>query len=138
MIGSGGTPGGIGKFWIGFVLMALGVYFFFDSVRVTTGQFGWISRQTSGWFGGHTGSMGIVFLPFIIGVISLFYDSKQTWAWVLMYAGLAVIAVEILSRVHFLMNVKTTHLLMMFVLFAGGVGLMLHSYRDSSKKKVDE
>ena len=84
MKGSGGTEGGLGMFFVGFGLAALGVYFFFNPVYVTTrlGLF-------SGMFGRHGGgpgmwettSMGILFVPFLIGVIALFQDARRRWAW---------------------------------------------------------
>ena len=46
------------------------------------------------------------------------------------YRGIGTLAIEILSRIQFLFQMKTTHLLGMIVLFAAGVGLMLRSYRD--------
>jgi hypothetical protein len=141
MKGSGGTNGGISQFSVGFVLMALAIYLFFDSVKVSTG-IGLLSGFGRGRGGmWETTSMGIIFLPFFIGVIVLFYDAAKKWAWWLMYFGLAVIAIEIFSRIRFLMTMKTTHLLGMIVLFAAGVGLMLRSYRDKrrsdAKTKTD-
>ena len=53
----------------------------------------------------------------------------------LTYLGIGVLAVEILSRIQFLFQTKTTHLLGMIVLFAAGVGLMLRSYRDDGAGK---
>ena len=77
--------------------------------------------------------MGIVFLPFFIGVVALFYDSKPRWGWVLTWIGLAIIVIEILSRIRFLISIKSSHLLIMFVTFAAGAGLMLQSYRDQRR-----
>jgi len=133
MKGSGGTEGGVGKFVLGFALSMLALYLFFDSVRVTTSGFGWVSgafrsgHRTGGFW--DTSSMGIVFVPFFIGVVALFYDSAMKWAWWLMWGGLGVIVLEIFSRLHFLFSMKTTHLLGMIVLFAAGAGLMIRSYR---------
>ena len=127
----GGTPGGLQKFGLGLVLSAVSLYFFFDSVHVDTRGVGWIS----GWMGGAnagTTSMGIVFVPFFIGIVALFYDAKKRWGWAVTWVGLAILVVEILSRLQFLMNVKTSHLLIMIVTFAAGTGLMLRSYRDES------
>ena len=137
MRGSGGTEGGLGKFAIGFCLSALATYLFFDSVKVTTGGHGLISGLFGYGHGGYweTTSMGIIFVPFFLGVVALFYDSRFWWGWTLVYFGIAVIAVEILSRIQFLFQMKTTHLLGMIVLFAAGVGLMLRSYRDEGAPK---
>lgn len=121
MKGSGGTEGGIGKYAIGLALCGLAAYLFFDSVRITTG-YGWFSR----YFGGNS---AIVFVPFFLGIVALFYNAAHRWAWWLMYAGLGVIAIEIISQIHFFLFLKTTHFLMMLALFAAGLGLILVSYR---------
>ena len=138
MKGPGGTEGGIGKFTIGLVLTAVAVYLFFDSVRVSTTGYGWVSGLMHGGRGRHglweTTSMGIVFIPFLIGVIALFYDAKMKWAWWLTYLGIAILAVEIFSRIRFIWESKLTHVLLMLVLFAAGVGLMLRSYKEEKKK----
>jgi uncharacterized protein len=81
-----------------------------------------------------TTSMGIVFVPFFAGVLSLFVDSRRKWAWVLTYAGIAILAIEVLSRVRFVIDTKLTHLLAMLVLFAAGCAMMFRSYRDSSPR----
>ncbi len=140
MIGPGGTEGGFGKFVLGLVLSAVSLYFFFDSVRVDTTGSGWISGGLRGGRGGGRGmwettSMGIVFLPFFIGIVTLFYDSKKKWAWTVTWIGLAIIVIEILSRIRFMMNIKTSHLMIMFVTFAAGAGLMLQSYRDERRSE---
>lgn len=141
MKGPGGTEGGLGKFTIGLALAAVGVYLFFDSVRVSSGHYGWISGMMHRGRGGmwETTSMGIVFVPLVIGVIALFYDARMKWAWWLTYLGIAVLAVEITSRVRFIIESKLTHFLFMLVLFAAGVGLMLRAYvEDKSKKPKGE
>ena len=139
MRGSGGTEGGGMKYAFGFLLALLAVYFFFDSVKVTTMGSGLL---TGGMRRGHGGggmwdttSMGLIFVPFFISVLVLFYDASKRWAWWLLYIGLGVIAIEILSRIRFLLMMKTTHLLGIFVMFAAGLALMLQSYRESKQKK---
>ncbi len=135
MRGSGGTDGGVGKFVIGFALSALATYLFFDSVRVGTGGMGAISGMFAYGQGGYwqTTSLGIIFVPLFLAVVALFYDATMTWAWWLMYFGLGVIAVEILSRLQFYISMKSSHLIGMIVLFAAGVGLMIRSYADDAK-----
>lgn len=116
-----------------------GVYFFFDSVRMHSGGMGLISgmlgggRAAAGGFWA-TGSMGIVFVPFAVGVFSLFVDSSKKWAWWLTWIGLAILAVEMLSRIQFFIQMKTSHFLLMLILFLFGCALMFSSYRDRSPK----
>lgn len=138
MLTPGGTAGGGGKFLLGLLLSAVSLYFFFDSVLVSTGGGGFFSGALRGGRGaGHglwnTTSMGIIFLPFFIGIVALFYDAKQRWAWLVTWIGLAIIVIEILSRIRFLIDLKASHLIIMFVTFAAGAGLMLQSYRDERR-----
>ncbi len=136
----GGTSGGEKSFifGIGLILLALGVYLLLDSVRVSSAPFGLIS----GRFGrgmGDTTSMGIIFVPFFLGISVLFFDAERRWAWWLAGLGLLVIIIEILSRVRFVLDVKTTHLLMILTMIAAGAGLLARSYlvhsADSEKGK---
>ena len=82
-----------------------------------------------------TTSMGIVFMPFLVGLIALFYDASKKWAWAVTWIGLAIIVIEMLSRIRFDMQIKTSHLMIMFVTFAAGAGLMLQSYRDEKRSE---
>jgi uncharacterized protein len=131
--GSGGTEGGVGLFLSGFTLALLSTYLFFDSIQVTTGGAGFVSRSVIGWTGGFMGgtttSMGVIFVPFIISVIALFYDAKQNWAWLLFWIGLVIVAVEVLSTLRFHTQMKASTLMLFLGMFAAGIGLMLRSYR---------
>ena len=133
MRGSGGTEGGVGQFAIGFVLSIVSLYFFFNSVQVTNGTSGWISglvTQGMGTGALATASMGLLFVPFFLGVVVLFYDSKKSWGWLLVWAGLGILVIEIMSRITFLFNFRASYLLLLLAVFAAGVGMMLRSYRS--------
>ena len=144
----GGTEGGDKLFLGGLALMAAGLYFFLDSVRVSTGQFGSIS----GWIGGgrqgmQTTSMGVIFVPLLIGLAALFYDASKRWAWILSGLGLAIIIIEMVSRIQFVMNMKSTSMLIMIVLVAAGAGFAARGLvknkeaeklkKESQPKKLD-
>lgn len=112
-------------------MAAVAAWLFFDSVLVRTDGGGIIS----GMFRGHghvfeTTSMGILFIPFFLGVFSLFVNSKQKWAWALTWIGIAILGVEVLSRIRFYFTTKLTHLGLMIVLFAAGCAFMFRSYRE--------
>ena len=143
----GGTEGGDGQFMaaIGFILAAVGLYFLFDSVHVRSGGQGWVSGMMRGRGGGAGGahgggmgmttSMGIIFVPFIIATIALFYDATKRWAWYLLGVGIAIIIIELLSRLRFQFDMKTSHLLLIFVLFSAGIGLMIRSFKINKEEK---
>jgi hypothetical protein len=73
-------------------------------------------------------------VPFLTGIFILFFDAKAKWAWWLTIIGLLVVIIEILSRIQFVMNSKTSHVLLMLAMIAGGAGLVLKGYRTQSKK----
>jgi hypothetical protein len=133
--GAGGTPGGTGLFFVGLLLAAVGLYLFLDSVQVTTNHMGWMSGGLNRMaMGGNapTTSTGILFAPVFIGLVLLFYNSRLMSGWVLFYLGLAILVIEILSRIQFMMQTKTSHLLLMLGMIAAGIGLMLRSFRESN------
>jgi uncharacterized protein len=111
---------------IGIVLTCLGLWMLFDSVRVTSG-YGWFSGYMRGWWTTTT-STGIVFIPFVIGVVCIFYNMKTKWPYWLTGIGITVVLVEMLSRIRFVFNMKTSHLLLMLALVAAGLGFCLQGY----------
>ncbi|MEI8070568.1 MAG: hypothetical protein WCI09_03145 [Planctomycetota bacterium] len=137
--GAGGTPGGTGLFFAGMVLAATGLWFFLSNVHVVTKDVGMLSGVFSrNAFGGGMPAMstGIVFMPIFIGLVLLFYDARMKWGWALFYTGLAIIVIEILSRIQFILNIRTSNLLLMIGMVAAGIGMMLRSFRDASQNGI--
>lgn len=129
----GGTDGGFGTFLGGAALSAVSAWFFVDSVRVSSRGFGWISSA----FGGSTGSAGIVFLPLFVAIVGLFVDARKKWAWALFVVGVALLAVEILSRITFWFDLKLSHFLIMLGGFAAGLGMIIRSLRAMPPEFLD-
>ena len=121
----GGTSGGFGTFMAGAALTAISAWFFVDSVRVTSRGYGWISNA----LGANTGSAGIVFLPLFVAVVWLFVDAKRPWPWALFAIGLALLAVEILSRLEFLVQSETVALPDHAVRHGERLGMIIRSLR---------
>ena len=65
--GAGGTPGGVGQFFIGLAMAVVGAYMLLNQVQVTT----------SFWNFGRFGGFGPTLVPLLIGVAFLFYDGKS-------------------------------------------------------------
>lgn len=128
----GGTEGGVVIFFVGAILAILGIYLFFDSVVVRADGRGWLTHAVGL---GSTTSMGVLFVPFVAGIIMMFYNAKNKIGWAVAGIGVAILAIEILSRIRFGMNVKTTHLLLMLGMFGAGVGLMLRGYFVETKSE---
>lgn len=132
--GAGGTPGGTWLFFAGLVLAAAGLWFFLSSVHVMTEPCGMVSGFLGRGFGnaGPALSTGVVFVPIFAGLVLLFYDAGLKSGWALFYVGLAIIVIEILSRIRFQMGMQVSSLLLMLGMIAAGIGMMLRSFRDQS------
>ena len=134
----GGTEGGTSLFLLGggLILAAAGLYFLFHSIHVISGEAGAISGSLGGRGRGglrETTSMGVVFVPFLIGLGVLFYDAGKKWAWWLSSIGLAIIVIEVLSRVRFRMDVKLATLLLILGMIAAGAGMVAKAYRHGAR-----
>jgi hypothetical protein len=118
--GAGGTPGGVGQFFIGTIMAAAGGYLLLNQVQVTT----------SFWRFGAYGGFGITLLPLLVGVAFLFYDGKSIVGWLLTSIGAAIILVGVLMNmdIYFRQTSLFNTLVMLGLLF-GGLGLVARSLR---------
>ena len=126
----GGSQGGdiLFYFGLGLFLLGFGAYLFLDSVKVVAGNYGVFSgMMRSRGFGG-TSSTGLIFTPFFLGIVILFYDAKKKWAWIIAGLGIALVMIEILSRLQFYLNMKVSHLMLLLLMMASGTGLILRSF----------
>jgi hypothetical protein len=89
--GAGGTPGGVGTFFLGLALTVLGGYLILNQVQVSSsfsffGLWGW--NRPAGF--------GLTMLPLLIGIGVLFFDGKSRIGWVLMIGGFLTIMAAVL------------------------------------------
>jgi hypothetical protein len=120
MTGAGGTPGGIGSFFLGLVMTVAGGYLLTQQVTVSSGFWGYFGPQT----------FGLSLLPLIVGIGMLFFDGRSTLGWVLTLGGALVIFLGILVNLHvYFQSTSLFNTLIMLVLLAGGLGLVARSLR---------
>ena len=128
MRGAGGTSGGIGRFFIGLVMMVAGGYLFFNAINVT--------QQFSLGYAIYTYrsfrlTSGMTLIPFIFGIGFIFYDYKNVIGWLLAAASLIMLGFGIISSLEFeLRNMSAFELIMILVLLVGGIGLFLSSFKS--------
>ena len=131
--GSGGTPGGVGMFFLGLALAAAGGWALTNQVTVSDGYF------AAGFMipviGYQVHTFGLSLVPFILGIMCLFYNAKSLIGWILGVAGFAIIIAGILMTLHIQFRPTTLfNTLTMLVLLFGGVGLILRSFRSVCKE----
>jgi hypothetical protein len=120
--GAGGTPGGIGTFFLGFAMLVAGGYLLTDQVMVTSGAWRW---------GGYN-PFGLSLLPLLLGVGLLFVNGRSIIGWLLMWAGAIIIFVGILAHLEiYFRPTSLFNTLLMLVLLVGGLGLVARSLRAS-------
>ncbi|MCW8875438.1 MAG: hypothetical protein OQJ89_07245 [Kangiellaceae bacterium] len=137
--GAGGTNGGVSRFFIGLTMLSVGVYLFLSKVIVTTGAFsrGFGMGTSLYSVGGSFGvTSGMIFVPFIIGVVMIFWNSKNIFGWLL--SGLSIVALIVGIIVNISMRLapmSAFDLIVIIVLMAGGAGLFFSSLRSFDEVK---
>jgi hypothetical protein len=118
--GAGGTPGGIGEFLVGLAMAVAGAYLLTQRVEVTGGA----------WTLWGYSSFGLSLLPLIAGIGLLFYNGKSIAGWLLTFAGVVIIFMGVLMNLQiYFQTTSLFNTVVMFVLLAGGVGLVARSLR---------
>jgi len=129
--GAGGTSGGIPQFFVGLAMMIVGGYMFLNAIRVTY-SFGLGSTLYRINGVGVTG--GMVLIPFVIGVVLIFYNSRQMLGWILMLGALFSLGFGVISTIQFRLNAMSAFdLIVILVLLFGGIGLFLGALDDADK-----
>lgn len=126
--GAGGTQGGIGRFFLGLVMLIGGGYLFLNAIQVT-------NHFSMGYglysFGGFRLTAGMVLVPFIFGIGMIFYNAKSVLGWGLAAASLIMLLFGVITSINFrLRSMSAFELIVILVLFIGGIGLFLSSLRS--------
>jgi len=120
--GAGGTPGGLGSFFLGLMMIVAGGYLLTNQVMVSSGAWYW-------W--GYNG-FGLSLLPLLLGLGLLFFNGRSFSGWFLTGAGAVIIFVGILAHLEiYFRPTSLFNTLLMLVLLVGGLGLVARSLRAS-------
>lgn len=117
----GGTPGGLGEFLIGLAMAAAGGYMLTSRVSVTTGF----------WHFWGYNAFGLTLVPFIFGILLLFFNGRSVLGWLLLFTGVVLILAGILLNLQiYFGHTSLFELIVMLVLLFGGLGLLARSLRS--------
>ena len=128
MRGAGGTEGGLGRFFIGLLMLIGGGYLFLQSILVrSTFTLGY-GLHTIGTF---QLTSGMVMIPFMFGVGLIFYNAKNILGWLLSIGSLVMLVFGVISSIHFsFRHMSAFELIVILTLVCGGLGLFLSSLRN--------
>jgi len=133
--GAGGPEGGVGRFFLGIIMIIAGIYLLLNNIHVGSsfgmgGGGGGFGRPMFN-VGGRAITSGFVMIPFIFGVGMIFYNHKNYFGWVLAIASVIMLMVGVITSTQFHFNsLSAFDLIIILVLFIGGVGLFLSSLRS--------
>lgn len=106
------------QYFGGIALILTGLFMFFNHVKVGSGMMGLLG------LGG--GGIGLVFLPLMVGIGWLIYDSKSKIAWLLTAASCAIAIFSVLSSVTMIFpQLSFLGMILMLLPFAAGGALLL-------------
>ena len=118
--GAGGTPGGLGEFFLGLAMAAGGGYLLMQQVTVTSGF----------WTLWGYNAFGFSLIPLLIGIAMVFFDGRSKLGWVLTALGALVIVLGIITNLTiFFRPTSLFNTLIILALLAGGLGLIARSVR---------
>ena len=123
----GGTPGGLGKFLIGFAMTCVGAYLLTNQVTVAS----------SYWNFGGANSFGITLIPLLAGIGLLFWNGRSASGWILTAGGALFILAGVIANLHiYFQPTSLFNTIVMLGLVFGGLGLIAgamrpHRTRDS-------
>lgn len=125
----GGTPGGLGAFFLGLTLSIVGAYWLTQQVEVTSGV----------WTVYGYNSFGLSLVPFILGMVLLFSNGESMWGYGLLVVGILIILAGILLnlRIYF-QPTSLFDTLMMIGMLSAGVGLIIKSLRPHMARQPSE
>lgn len=138
MQGAGGTNGGVGRFFIGLIMLVTGGYMFLQSISVKSSFGLQTALYKNGGLAGSdmaiTVTSGMILIPFIFGIGMLFYNAKNLIGWFLTIGSMAAFAFGIISSLKFQMSsMSAFDLITIIVLLFGGIGLFLSSLKNIEK-----
>ena len=132
--GAGGTPGGTGQFVLGIGMVIAGGYMLLNSIRIVHG-FGFGHGLYN--FGGFGVTSGMILLPFIIGVLIIFYDSSKWYGWLIAGGSVLALIVGAIASIRFsFTGMSAFDILVILVLLFGGIGLVLAAVRDGTQARL--
>lgn len=123
----GGTPGGLGKFLMGFAMTCTGAYLLSHQVTV-------VGSYWSFW---GANSFGITLIPMLIGIGLLFWNGRSPIGWLLTLAGALFIFAGVLANLHiYFQPTSLFNTLVMLILLVGGLGLIAGALRPHHDRRA--
>jgi len=120
MPAAGGTPGGFGKFLLGFAMACVGGWLLTNQVMVGSSYWS--------FYGGNT--FGITLIPMLLGIALLFWNGRSIIGWTLTAAGALFVLAGVIANLHiYFRPTSLFNTLVMLILLIGGLAMIARAVR---------
>ena len=127
--------GGIGRFFLGIIMMCIGFYLLLNSIVITS-SFGARLYHLSAYGINYSVTSGSIMFPFIFGIGFIFFNSKNIVGWILTIGSIAALIFGVIASIRFsFVAMSAFDLIVILVLAMGGTGLFLSSLKTSGESK---
>jgi uncharacterized protein len=127
--GAGGSEGGLGMFFFGFLLAVAGAWLLANQVTVASGY----------WHFWGYNSFGLSLIPLVVGIGFLFFDGTSIIGWLLTAAGAVIIFVGIIVNLDiYFRPTSLFNTIMMLGMLAGGIGLIARAIRAPRESQTPD
>ena len=124
----GGTPGGLGEFLIGFVMICVGAYLLTNQVMVAGSYWNFYGTNT----------FGITLLPMLFGIGMLFWNGRSVIGWLLTAGGALFVLAGVIANLHiYFRPASLFDTIVMLILVVGGLGLIARAMLPHRASGVD-
>lgn len=127
-MGAGGNRGGEWQFFVGLTMMIVGFYLLLNSIHIHS-QFGFGTHLINiSAFGGFGITSGMIMVPFVAGVVILFYNYRNYFGWFLSVGSILTLIFGVIASSQFTFRpMSAFDLIVILVLCFGGAGFFLRS-----------
>lgn len=116
------------RYFIGMGMLIGGGYLLLEAIQVTWGY-------PLYHLGGFNITSGYMLIPFIFGVIMLFYNERNPLGWILAFGSVVALVFGVISSTRFsFRQMSLIELIVILVCCFGGLGLLLSATRLSKVK----
>ena len=139
-MGAGGTEGGAGRFFLGFIMMCAGFYMLLNAITIRSGFHMGLGIYHFSMMGGQFNvTSGMIFIPLILGVGMIFYNARSMIGWLVSLGALASLIFGVISTLRMgFRPMSAFDLITILVLAFGGLGLFLSSLRGADAAGAKE
>jgi hypothetical protein len=118
----------MGQFFAGLAMAGIGTYLFLNQVEVT-GAWGRLWGFSS---------FGLSLVPMLVGMGMLFFNGKSVAGWLLTLIGFGIILAGVLMNMDIYFRPTTLYnTLLMLVILAGGLGLVIRSFKSQGPQGTE-